>query len=191
MRLDLNEVVLKPGAIYNYEVNEAPGTVPEIELAAPVTGTIAFSNTGDCLVIRGRIKADILLECSRCLRPTIISALVAVDEAANVEYSGGHGNPTSATLKPIDEDDALLFEDNIFDLSELLRQLLLMEIPLQPLHAPDCKGICQRCGADLNDAPCDCTDDDDDAPLRWTDLAKLALDAKELKQLGDDEDLNS
>ncbi len=187
MRLDLNEVVLKPGAVYNYEVNEAPGTVPEVELASAVTGNITFSNTGDCLLIRGRVNAELLLPCSRCLKPIVVSTIVAVDEAANVVYGGGHGGPTTAVITPMDEDDELLFDDNVFDLSELLRQLLLMEIPLQPLHSPDCKGICQKCGADLNDGPCGCKDSDDDAPLRWTDLAKLVHEDDEPS---DDEDLN-
>jgi uncharacterized protein len=63
-------------------------------------------------------------------------------------------------------------------LRPLVRDALLLELPLAPLCRPDCRGLCARCGADLNAGPCSCVADRDP---RWG-----ALDA--LRGAGDQEE---
>ena len=49
-------------------------------------------------------------------------------------------------------------ENRVIDMTPLIEQALLLELPLVPLCADDCKGICPRCGANLNEGPCSCAE---------------------------------
>ncbi|MFC6592259.1 YceD family protein [Deinococcus lacus] len=52
-------------------------------------------------------------------------------------------------------EEVLVFGDPNLDLSEYLAETALLSAPLSVLHAPDCKGLCQVCGHDLNEGPCE------------------------------------
>jgi uncharacterized protein len=62
-------------------------------------------------------------------------------------------------------------------LRPLVRDALLLELPLAPLCREDCRGLCAHCGADLNDGPCDCAPPRDP---RW--------DALDVLGAGEDEE---
>lgn len=48
-------------------------------------------------------------------------------------------------------------QDTIIDLSDDLRQEIMLDYPLKPLCRPDCPGLCVQCGKNLNEGPCDCS----------------------------------
>ena len=52
----------------------------------------------------------------------------------------------------------MLSESHAIDLVPLVEQALLLELPLVPLCDDDCRGLCPRCGANLNEGPCQCDD---------------------------------
>jgi hypothetical protein len=54
------------------------------------------------------------------------------------------------------DNDINQFENNEIDLCDYLRETLLIEIPMKPLHSEDCKGICPVCGINKNEENCDC-----------------------------------
>jgi uncharacterized protein len=55
-----------------------------------------------------------------------------------------------------DELDVTYLEDDQINTDQLLRENLLLSLPLQPLCRDDCRGLCPRCGANLNQEPCGC-----------------------------------
>jgi uncharacterized protein len=55
-----------------------------------------------------------------------------------------------------DEEAFSIDRNHIVDLSELIRQTLLVNLPLQPLCRAECAGLCPQCGKNLNEGPCDC-----------------------------------
>lgn len=59
------------------------------------------------------------------------------------------------------DDEYVLVQDSALDLSDLLREELLLFFPTKMLCKPDCKGLCCKCGKNLNDGPCDCQKDVD------------------------------
>ena len=59
------------------------------------------------------------------------------------------------------DDEYVLVQDSTLDLSDLLREELLLFFPTKMLCKPDCKGLCCKCGKNLNDGPCDCQKDVD------------------------------
>jgi uncharacterized protein len=50
----------------------------------------------------------------------------------------------------------------MLDLAEAIREYALLEMPMQVFCREDCKGLCPTCGADLNEGPCDCRNDEGD-----------------------------
>jgi uncharacterized protein len=59
----------------------------------------------------------------------------------------------------------MLPEDAHIDLAPLLREYAILEIPINPLHDPDCKGLCPVCGQDLNIRDCGHRPDTSDSPF--------------------------
>jgi uncharacterized protein len=91
---------------------------------------------------------------------------------------GGHGGDGGHANREADlDEDTYPLEGDQLDLRPLVRDALLLELPLAPLCQPDCLGLCPRCGADLNTGPCSCVPDRDP---RWG-----ALDV--LQGAGDEE----
>jgi uncharacterized protein len=59
----------------------------------------------------------------------------------------------------------------------MVRDALVLALPLNPVCEAACKGLCARCGKDLSGGPCDCSEDDVDP--RWAELATLKDRLKE------------
>jgi uncharacterized protein len=69
-----------------------------------------------------------------------------------------------------DNIDIVLLEDGKVDAGDLARTAFILEMDIQTLCSEDCKGLCSRCGADLNLGPCSCKKE---ADPRLAVLAKL------------------
>lgn len=57
------------------------------------------------------------------------------------------------------EEDYVVVKGGLLDIDEQLTEILEMEFPIRILCEEDCAGLCQRCGKDLNDGPCNCPKD--------------------------------
>jgi uncharacterized protein len=110
--------------------------------------------------------------CSRCLRPVETPVHLSIEE----EYLPTVDVTTGQPLPRRDEDAEEFFEIDAHhhvDLTEAVRQTLVMNEPMRPLCRPDCAGLCNQCGADLNEGPCDCPEQPADD--RWAALRALRL----------------
>lgn len=156
MKLDLTEIAQHVGKQMQYEVDEPASSIEDLQVTSPIRGNLFFTNTGDLLLVRGTLHTTVELECSRCLRLFEMPLVCEVEE--QVELRAIAVRPfehPQVTMVP-EEGDALFQEGNILDLTELIRQMLLVSIPIKPLHDPECRGLCPTCGADLNDGECSC-----------------------------------
>lgn len=168
MRLDLNEVASHLRKRIEYDVNEPPLIDEEsgIRCVASVVGNLVFQNTGTLILIRGSIQTSVELDCSRCLKPFVMDLDVPVEESFPVSGSTMWDDDSNLEDPELPEDaKEPLFEDNIFNLTELIRQSLAVSIPIRTVCSDDCKGICPKCGVDLNTDSCDCTLIESDSPF--------------------------
>jgi len=117
-------------------------------------------------IVRCKAEATHKLQCARCLEP--YDAVYAFDftfviNCVKLQEVAGEGS----------SDDYYLIDDstNEFDITPLIRERLLLALPMKPLCSPDCKGLCPKCGTDLNKSTCDCVKDQVDE--RWSELKKL------------------
>ncbi len=159
MKLDLNEILSRVGMRFPYSVDEAPIVDEDLECDSPIVGSIIFSNTGSVLLVDGQISTRVVLECSRCLRYYQMDVDSVIEEQFPLETKpiGPRGRHIQVVVEEDENPDAgKLFEGALFNLTEMLRQNIMLSLPTQPLHDPDCKGLCPHCGTDLNDFTCDC-----------------------------------
>lgn len=153
MRLDLSEIARTPGMHAVHQVDETCPDDLGVRPHGSVTGTIDIANTGSLLVVEGILHAQIGFECSRCLEAFTISLEAPVQEQFRLMKVGD-----AVQALPLDEADAVspFVESNLLDLCEMIRQSLLVVIPIQPLCQTDCKGLCPSCGQNLNVKECNC-----------------------------------
>lgn len=156
MKLDLTEIAQRVGKQMFYEVDEPASSIDDVPVQSAIRGHLRFTNTGDLLLVRGELHTSVEMECSRCLRLFEMPLICEVEE--QVELRAIAARPfehLQVTIIP-EEGDTLFLEGNLLDLTELIRQMVLVSLPIKPLHSPDCKGLCPTCGADLNEGECSC-----------------------------------
>lgn len=101
-------------------------------------------------------------ECRRCLRPVGGELRCEVRELYRPRPPG----------EPPDQDEETYpLRGEMLDLRPLIRDAVLLELPIAPLCRPDCEGLCPTCGADLNEGDCDCAPPSADP--RWAALDVL------------------
>jgi uncharacterized protein len=132
-----------------------------ISLMSPVTADLELNKMGKEIVVSGEVTTEVELQCSRCLKIFKRDLELPVEvvyhplEEIGVE---GHG------LRD-DELDMGFYKGEELDLKELLREQLLLNIQMKPLCSEECKGLCPRCGTDLNMGQCDCEEEEVDPRL--------------------------
>lgn len=121
------------------------------------TATLGIQPTGGGFFhVNGRIQADPLLECSRCLKlfPYHIDTEVNIDLAPSNALGAAPEHELNRS-----ELDIEFYQGDEIDETEFIKEQVLIAVPMVPLHRPDCKGLCPVCGTDLNEASCGCRKD--------------------------------
>jgi len=120
--------------------------------------------------VEGRITTDVEMECVRCLQP-VKKSIDALFNAAFVTAE----NYTQAKEAQLQAQDleVSIFEGDEIDLKELAREQILLELPEQVFCREDCKGLCQKCGANRNLIDCNCEEKEVDP--RWQGLRELKI----------------
>jgi uncharacterized protein len=111
-------------------------------------------------------------ECVRCLEP--LRQDVATDFQEMFTYPDADDRGRSRTAEPADDEedeDRLFLEDGLFDLEPVLRDAVVLALPMQPVCRETCEGLCSECGVRLDENP----DHHHDAvDIRWAALQGLA-----------------
>lgn len=119
----------------------------------PLTGQFQAIRNSKGIFITGLLHSNIDVECARCLAPVTVPLNIELEELYH--YPPGSAPPGEYSLG----------EDGFIDLAPLVRQLSLLEVPMQPICRQDCQGLCIECGHNLNESDCGCPDDDVDPRL--------------------------
>ena len=127
--------------------------LPADEWPHPIRAELGVEKNGEQVSIRGRLNAVAELECVRCLKRFALPVSPAFEIYA--ERSGSGRRPREEV--ELERDGYMVFHDGRrLELAEAARELLLLEVPVAPHCREDCRGLCPRCGADLNEGPCGC-----------------------------------
>jgi uncharacterized protein len=142
------------------------GEYAKLKTAARVKGNLTrhIAQTD----VAGTIWADLEIECTRCLEK--------IDKTQEIAFKAAFVTPENYTqakeaeLKAEDLDVSIL-EGNEIDMTELVREQILLNLPEQIFCREDCKGLCEKCGANRNLIDCNCEEKEIDP--RWAALKNL------------------
>ena len=163
------------GSTRSYEVAE----VVDLDTAGDgggglVRGEVTLTRTNRGVLAVGTFDTTVRIDCSRCLSQYGCPLQVKVQE----EFFPLTDINTGAPLSLPDEPDAFTIdEQHILDLSEAIRQGILLVMPMKPLCREDCAGLCPQCGQNLNEKVCGCSSEIIDP--RWAGLASVRVRLKE------------
>jgi uncharacterized protein len=128
--------------------------------------TVEVTRSGARYGIRARAEGTVRAECHRCAGEFDMP----LDAELELVVHRGHG---AAPPEDPDEEDFIVVPagDERLDVFPRVREALILELPIKVLCREDCKGVCQSCGANLNDGECGCPRAGGDP--RWSALRKL------------------
>jgi uncharacterized protein len=143
---------------------------PDLEPLLPLEGTVTLMRTSQGVLVTGRLRTRLQVECRRCLEPFEADVEFDLEEEFLPVVLIGDAPIDSVPAEDIDE--ALLIDsDHILDLSEVVRQALWLALPEQEVCRPDCAGLCPRCGGNRNLGECQC--DAEPIDPRWAALQAM------------------
>lgn len=147
MRLDLRDIIAIPGGEvpfdYQADVSEC-AELPIKEFTGPADVKGSIRNSAGVLKFSAELDAEAVFVCDRCLRE-------------DVRHIHRHIDATLADNAQDSEDpDMFPLDGNLADVDEIVLTALILSAEETHLCREDCKGLCHRCGADLNCGPCSC-----------------------------------
>ena len=123
---------------------------------------------GNKILLKGNLSAIAQVDCDRCLR----AVEVPIESELNLWYVTVQDYESLPATALEDEDLALsVFDGEAVDIDEVVREQVLLAVPLRAVCREDCKGLCPVCGTDRNLKNCDCRTTETDA--RWAGLGDL------------------
>ena len=143
------------GTSLEYDIDEENVQLDaDLKMLGPLTGHVRLRRINQGLLADGWVDLALEQECTRCLKQFELQMHVPFEERFYPTLDVITGAPQ---LPPDDGEDAFPIDDHHqVDLTETVRQHVLLEIPMVTLCKEDCAGLCSQCGKDLNEGPCDC-----------------------------------
>lgn len=156
-------------AAWRAQVPVRPGL--SAEFSEPLRLEVQSQCLGDDVYLSGRIEGGLELECSRCLaryRHPFRELFRLVLEPAGLRTPA---DPEGAAV--LARDGVYLGEDfetgwfrgDEIDLGSFVLEMITLTLPVKPLCAEDCRGLCLRCGVELKSGPCGCRETEADSPF--------------------------
>ena len=127
--------------------------MPDVTLS-PLQGNFTATRTSEGVYVSGSLHSKIAVDCVRCLETADQPIAIQIDE---LFYYPFHQAPPLAMA--FDGDTGYI------DLAPLIRDLSLLEVPINPICRTNCQGLCIECGQNLNESDCNCQHDHIDPRL--------------------------
>lgn len=120
---------------------------PEVVVRAPMRGSMRYLRTAYGVLATGRLRTRVEVACVRCLEPTEVDLELVVEEEYRpiIDVYSGHFLDSSREVG----EELRLDDHHILDLTEVVRQTVIVSLPWRPLCTPDCPGLCAVCGEPL------------------------------------------
>jgi uncharacterized protein len=175
---DTRELGRRPGALKRVSRtvpapadlgNEVIGVRPGEELDV----ALRMESVMEGVLVTGTVRAPLAGECVRCLEPLTDEVEAEFQEMFSYpDAAEAYLAPASGDEDADADDETLLLQGDLFDLEPVLRDAVVLSLPLRPVCQEDCPGLCPDCGAQLAGDPDHHHDDAVD--VRWAALGELA-----------------
>jgi uncharacterized protein len=159
--IDVGSLLGRPGTSRDIDATERiaglTGTLGWVDEHDPLHLVLHAESLLEGIEVTGTILGKLRLRCSRCLTDYAEPFRQDVDEIFYL------GTPP--------EEEGYQVQGETIDLEPMVRDLVVLAIPLNPIHNVDCRGLCAMCGADLNLV--DCGHNTEPTDTRWAPLTSL------------------
>jgi uncharacterized protein len=125
----------------------------------------SLSKAGDTVTLVGWLTAKLILPCSRCAKDFTLPLRLELATQFLPFVQGPTAARDEDSEGGTEEDDAYFYRGQSITLDDFVREEVILAVPMQPLCDPDCKGLCSRCGQDLNTGVCGCSRKESAFPL--------------------------
>lgn len=150
MKVDISSIRDARGGSVTFQgehVIDLTGVALGVELNQPVSVRGSVTNTGDGFLVQGEVLYTYRTNCNRCLE--------SISGSGNVEIA-----EQFASYTPTGTDESFYsFQGDFIDLSDCLREQVLLSLPMKYTCKDDCRGLCPQCGQNLNYQHCNCNND--------------------------------
>lgn len=131
---------------YSEEIKDLDFSGQMINFNGPVNVSGKITNLKEILLFEGKIDGKITLECDRCTK--------SIDYKFNIDANEKFSN------NYIDnEDDLYIFRGDTIDLGDVVKNIIVLNLPMKYICSEGCKGLCPNCGTDLNTTQCGCNNE--------------------------------
>ena len=142
-------------------------TEEDAVVRGPLAVSLDLTNVEGLVAVTGVLEGTIVRECVRCLKeyedPLAFSVRAAfIPEPKSAPRHPKRVDPRKARAEVVEAeqeeepDDQYHYQGNQLELAPMLREHVILSVPMQPLCSDDCLGLCARCGKNLNEGPCQC-----------------------------------
>lgn len=153
MLINLSELFSVEGKVKKYTCDldfcqfQGPDGTYEIVEKHPVA--LAVTNQGNkAFAVKGSAQLTLEMPCGRCLEPVRVPFSLVIDEEIDMKLTD------QERMEALNEQ--FYVKGYNLDVDQLVGNELMLNLPMKVLCAEDCKGICNRCGTNLNRGTCDC-----------------------------------
>ena len=146
--IDLSIALKNEGTTYSYEYNAIPDLGDDIDFKEPLKLRSEYCVDDKCVRVYGTLATVLGGRCDRCLKETDFAFDGEFDELFI---------PTGTQ-----SEDEYIYRGEKLCLDKMVYDIIMLGMPHQLLCSEDCKGLCPKCGQDLNEAQCSCEKNDTD-----------------------------
>lgn len=156
MKLEVASMRKVPGETCFYEFKEEIPSFEfdgsQISLTEPALVKLHITNNGISLVAKAEITGTLQLNCSRCLEPFQQGLETVFEE--HYRHISEIGNEEDGDL------NYQVYEEDAIDLTDAIKESIILALPMKPVCTTGCQGICPKCGVNKNKMACVCREEE-------------------------------
>jgi len=138
----------------------------ECEFVKPLAIHLEVMPLRDFIRVKGRLGTSVRMACGRCLEDfeSPLQSRFTLNYSRDIPKDV-HKADTEGIELTADQIGMVYFEGEEIDFSDALQEQVILAMPFKPICKTACKGLCPRCGKDLNTGPCRCDEKAPDGPF--------------------------
>jgi len=137
---------------YTEDLSHLSKEIQQLHQISPVKVVGLAQAVGGIYTLKGTVSTELTLQCSRCLTNFSYDLKNQFDEVYipnDIEMNWDH-------KENVEEDNVHYLDSDEIDITKIVEEAVLIQIPMVPICKEDCKGLCSNCGNNLNQTSCDC-----------------------------------
>jgi len=169
MRIRVDEIP-ESGRVLRFQWDEEklqelrPSEDPDpLELARPVEVNLEIQRRPDHVHVKGDLRAEIRFSCHRCLEPVSRSLEEPLEAFLIHEPSASRKEEVELDAEELEEE---FYDGEAIEIDRLVAERIFLAVPVKALCSEACRGLCPRCGANLNREACLCEREEKPSPFQ-------------------------